>query len=86
MEPRPRGADHLKELEDLRYVLDQSAIVAITDVTGIIRYVNDKFCEISKYPRAELLGQDHHPELRPSSKGIHPRAVADHCERGGMAR
>ena len=49
----------VKHLEETRYALDQAAIVAITDHRGTITYVNDKFCEISKYSRQELLGADH---------------------------
>ena len=51
--------DSLRRLKDLEHAIDQSAIVAATDQTGKITYVNDKFCEISKYSRDELLGHDH---------------------------
>ena len=49
----------MRRLKELEQAIDQSAIVAATDQTGKITYVNEKFCQISKYSREELLGHDH---------------------------
>jgi PAS domain S-box-containing protein len=57
--PPDRRPDHVQQLADVKRALDHAAIVATTDVTGRITYVNDKFVEISGYSREELIGHDH---------------------------
>lgn len=49
----------IQELMDIKFALDESSIVAITDSRGTITYVNEQFVQISKFTKDELIGQDH---------------------------
>lgn len=59
----------VNELADVKYALDQSTILAMTDHKGIILRANEQFCRISKYERSELIGNDH----RILNSGFHPK-------------
>lgn len=47
----------IKDLTDLKFALDQAAIIATTNQKGIIKHVNDNFCKITKYDYEDLIGQ-----------------------------
>jgi PAS domain S-box-containing protein len=62
--------EHLSQgnlLEEYKNIVDRSAIVSKTDRSGIITYVNERFCEITGYTHEELLGRPHniirHPDV-----------------------
>lgn len=59
----------LNDVRMIENVFNAHAIVAITEKSGKIRYVNEKFCQVSKYSAEELIGQDH----RIVNSGYHPK-------------
>lgn len=56
-----------QELEVRSDIMDLTSIVSFADLKGDIVTVNDKFVEVSKYGRDELIGQPHnttrHPDM-----------------------
>jgi len=62
--------EHSNLLNEYKKAVDLSNIVSKSNTKGIITYANEKFCEISGYTKAELIGKPHsivrHP-MMPSS-------------------
>lgn len=50
---------HIQEVADLLRAVDENALVAITNPSGLITHVNKLFCQVSKYSEEELIGQNH---------------------------
>jgi|GEM_PF-2835899 len=69
-ELRPVLQAVLGQWKDLRYALNQFSIFTVTDLNGVIIDANDRFCEMLRYTREELVGQTH----RIVNSGVHPRA------------
>jgi PAS domain S-box-containing protein len=59
----------LSDLEALLQALSNTALVSETNAAGLITFANDKFVEISKYSRDELIGQNH----RILKSGLHTK-------------
>lgn len=64
----------LKEFEDIKFALDESVVVMITDPNGVILKVNELFCSISGYAKEELLGQTQ----QLLNSGYHPQHFYQH--------
>lgn len=46
----------LKDIKGINFALELATIMIRTDRFGVITYANDKFCEILKYKKEELIG------------------------------
>jgi len=60
--------ENLAKLQSYASAIDVNSIVSISDKKGIIKYVNDKFCEVSGYSKDEVIGKPHSIIRHPDSK------------------
>jgi len=62
------------EFDDMLKALDRSTMVTITDGDGVLLYVNQLFCDVTKYSEDELIGAKPHELL---NSGFHDQAFYD---------
>ena len=59
-----------KILNDILDAINESAKITITNRNGTILYVNDEFCQLSKFEKKEIIGQNY----RIINSGFHSKA------------
>ena len=69
-ESKDEAQQALLKLAEQQYALNQHASVTVTDVSGAIVFVNEKFSQFSGYSQRELLGKNH----RVLNSGFHDDA------------
>ena len=64
----------MTEFDDMLKALDKSTMVTITDADGKLLFVNQLFCDVTKYSKDELIGAKPHELL---NSGFHDQAFYD---------
>lgn len=83
---RKQVAELAQELKIRSDIMDLTSIVSFADLKGDIITVNDKFTEVSKYSRSELLGKPHNTTRHPDMPKETFKQVWSTIGRGGTFR
>jgi PAS domain S-box-containing protein len=60
--------EQTRKFEHYRKIVDQQNLISITDLNGVITFVNDKFCKVSGYTKDELIGQNYNIVQHPNTR------------------
>ncbi|MCS6813663.1 MAG: PAS domain-containing sensor histidine kinase, partial [Cyanobacteria bacterium] len=72
----------VQELEQQKFALDEAAMVTRLDDKGIITYVNSKFCQVSQYSRAEIIGKPYQAAVGIEQAPEFLQSIRDHVMNG----
>ena len=64
----------VNSVDELLFAFNEATLIDISDASGKILDVNERFCTLSGYRKEELIGQDH----RILKSGVHPKRMFKH--------
>ncbi len=62
--------NRINRLIAFEQAIDDNIMLSVTDEAGVILYVNKKFCGITQYEQADIIGKNHNL----LNAGHHPKA------------
>ena len=60
-------AEQTRKFEHYREIVDQQNLISITNLDGVITFVNENFCKVSGYTQEELLGRNYNIVQHPNT-------------------